>query len=417
MIFTPFTGINHHRQSITLGAGFLATEKIDSFIWLFQKFLEAIGGKMPTLLITNQDPAMEVAIKHIFTTSTHRFCMWHIMKKVYEKIGGSMNANEEFNTSLKSCVWGSETPNEFEATWKSIMTKFELENNDWLSHMFDIRDMWIPAYFKDIFLAGILRTTSRLESENSFYGNFLNPNVSLVEFWMRFDSAIEAQRHKELLAGNNSIHSTPKLIMDRDIERHARDVYTRENFYIFQNELWLACVDCGIENKKEQDGIEIFHIYDNGKVNSKLREVVYNLSDHNANCSCKMFQAEGIPCKHIFCVLKGKFLNEIPSKYIVNRWTKFTIRKLFLDIADNVLNKSSNSEKDNNLISDVWDHLLKCLEKAGQDKEKLFLVLNVAVNMEKQLDEFEESSNQTKIGDLQTFIGSNIPEEVKILPP
>ncbi|CAK8532881.1 unnamed protein product [Lathyrus sativus] len=209
-----------------------------------------MGGKMPTLLITDQDPAMKVAIENIFTTSTHRFCMWHIMKKVSEKIGGSMNANEEFNTSLKSCVWGSETPNEFKATWKSIMTKFDLENNDWLSHMFDIRDMWIPAYFKDIFLTGILRTTSRSESKNSFYGNFLNPNVSLVEFWMRFDSAIEAQRHKELLADNNSIHSTPKLIMDRGIEIHARDVYTRENFYIFQNELWLACVDRGIENKK-----------------------------------------------------------------------------------------------------------------------------------------------------------------------
>ncbi|CAK8569614.1 unnamed protein product [Lathyrus sativus] len=234
---------------------------------------------------------------------------------------------------------------------------------------------------------------------------------------MGFDSAIEAQQHKELLTDNNSNHSTPKLIMDRGIEKHARDVYTCENFYIFQNELWLACVDCGIENKKEQDGIEIFHIYDNGKVNSKLKEMVYNLSDHNANGSCKMFQTEGIPCKHIFCILKGKFLNKIPSKYLVNRWTKFANRKPILDIAENVLDKFSNSEKDNNLISDVWDHLLKCLEKVGQDKEKLLLVLNGVVNMEKQLDEFEESYNQTKIGDLQTFIGSNIPEEVKILPP
>ncbi|CAK8565917.1 unnamed protein product [Lathyrus sativus] len=75
-----------------------------------------MGGKMPTLLITDQDPAMKVAIENIFTTSNHRFYMWHIMKNVSEKIGGSMNANEEFNTSLKSCVWGSETPNEFEAT-------------------------------------------------------------------------------------------------------------------------------------------------------------------------------------------------------------------------------------------------------------------------------------------------------------
>lgn len=36
-------------------------------------------------------------------------------------------------------------------------------------------------------------------SENSLLGNYLNKNLSLVEFWMRFNSAIESQRHTELL--------------------------------------------------------------------------------------------------------------------------------------------------------------------------------------------------------------------------
>ena len=97
-------------------------------------------------------------------------------------------------------------------------------------------------------MVGILRTTSRSKSENSFYGKFLNSNVGLVEFWMRFDSTIEAQRHKELLADNDSMHSLTILKLDRSLERHGRDVYTRENFYIFQNEIWLACVDYGVEN-------------------------------------------------------------------------------------------------------------------------------------------------------------------------
>ncbi|XP_024640717.1 protein FAR1-RELATED SEQUENCE 5-like [Medicago truncatula] len=342
-----------------------------------------------------------------------RLCMWHIMKKVSEKIGASLNDDEEFNQSFKSCVWGSETPDEFEETWDSIIFDFELEENEWLSYMFEIRSMWIPAYFKDVLLAGIMRTTSRSESENSFYGNFLNPNVNLVEFWMRFDSAIEAQRHKELLADNSSIHSIPKLMLDRDIEKHARDVYAREKFYIFQKELWMACVDCGIENKKEEDGMEIFLVHDNSKVNRNLREVVYNLSYHNANCSCKMFQAEGIPCRHILCVVKGKKLNEIPSKYILNRWTKFANKKPVFDIGDIVYEKAGQG----GIVSNVWDKLFRCVEKAGQDKEKLLIVLNGAVIMEKELDEFEGSSKQTKTNDLETYIRTNIPERVEILPP
>jgi len=417
MIFAPFTGVNHHRQSVTFGAAFLANEKIESFAWLFEKFLEAMGGSKPTLLITDQDPAMRVAVKNTFTTTTHRFCMWHIMKKVSEKVGASLNDDDEFNNTFNSCVWGSETPDEFEATWESIMMDFELEENEWMSHMFELRSMWIPAYFKDIFLAGILRTTSRSESENSFYGNFLNPDVNLVEFWMRFDSAIEAQRHKELLADNSSIHSIPKLVLNRGIERHARDVYTRENFYIFQQELWAACVDCGIENKKEEDGVEIFHVIDNSESSSKLREVVYNVSDHNADCSCKMFQSGGIPCRHILCVVKGKNLNEIPSKFIVNRWTKFANKKPIFDMAGNVLENCSESKKDGMLISDVWVKLFRCVEKAGNDKEKLLIVLDGAANMEKQLDNFDGSSMQNRTDDLQNFIGSNISDEVEILPP
>jgi hypothetical protein len=93
----------------------------------------------------------------------------------------------------------------------------------------------------------------------------------------------------------------------------------------------------------------------------------------------------------------------------VNRWTKFANRTPIFDIADNVL------EEDNKLISDVWNHLHSCVEKAGKDKEKLLLVLNGVVNMEKQLDGFEGSSKRTRTDDL--ILGSNIPDEVEILPP
>lgn len=48
-----------------------------------------MGGHNPTLLITDQDPAMKVVIENVFTSSIHIFCMWHIMKKVSEKVGVS----------------------------------------------------------------------------------------------------------------------------------------------------------------------------------------------------------------------------------------------------------------------------------------------------------------------------------------
>lgn len=80
-----------------------------------------MGGHKPNLITTDQDPAMKNAIEKIFYSSSHRFCMWHIMEKVSEKVGVSLNTNIEFNNKFKSCVWGSEAPGEFDSRWKSIM--------------------------------------------------------------------------------------------------------------------------------------------------------------------------------------------------------------------------------------------------------------------------------------------------------
>ncbi|RDX95092.1 hypothetical protein CR513_22429, partial [Mucuna pruriens] len=58
-----------------------------------------------------------------------------------------------------------------------------------------------------------------------------------------------------------------------------------------------------------------------------------------------------------------------------------------------------------------------CMDKARQCKEKLLLVMNGAVNIEKQLVEYKRDSERNKIDYLQAFIGSNIAKELEILPP
>ena len=43
-------------------------------MWLFDKFLDAMGDHMPVCLITDQDPAMKVAMHAKFWSTTHGFC-------------------------------------------------------------------------------------------------------------------------------------------------------------------------------------------------------------------------------------------------------------------------------------------------------------------------------------------------------
>jgi len=43
MIFAPFTGLDNHRLCVTFGVAFLGDEKVKSFMWWFDKFLDAMG--------------------------------------------------------------------------------------------------------------------------------------------------------------------------------------------------------------------------------------------------------------------------------------------------------------------------------------------------------------------------------------
>ncbi|XP_074292506.1 uncharacterized protein LOC141619388 [Silene latifolia] len=49
------------------------------------------------------------------------------------------------------------------------MIDYNLVEHEWFSDLYDIREQWIPAYFKDVFMSGFMRVTSRSESENSFF--------------------------------------------------------------------------------------------------------------------------------------------------------------------------------------------------------------------------------------------------------
>ncbi|KAK1360694.1 hypothetical protein POM88_045168 [Heracleum sosnowskyi] len=80
-------------------------------------------------------------------------------------------------SSLKHFVWGENLDaSEFEACWKYVLEAYDLTDNHWFVEMYECRHLWIPAYFRDDPLLGILHTTSWSESANSF----LAITISLV---------------------------------------------------------------------------------------------------------------------------------------------------------------------------------------------------------------------------------------------
>jgi hypothetical protein len=300
MKFVPFTGVNHHLQSVFLGAAFLANEKIESYVWLLNTFLKAMGGVAPHLITIDEDASTKAAIAHILPNTAHRFCMWHIMENVPEKVRPSVRNDEIFWERLNKCVWGTENLDDFMTQWNSIIIDYDLMGNDWFSTRFAIRESWILVYFLDIPVARLLRTTSRSESANSFFSRFIHRKLSFVELWLRFDTALECQRQEELKADNASLHSTPKLMTPWGMEEQCRGIYTHEVFSKFQEQLVAARDHCIIKDILECEDIRCFTI---SSLTGKDRVVHMNKSNIFGMCTCKLYESYGIPCRHIIQVL------------------------------------------------------------------------------------------------------------------
>ncbi|XP_060968383.1 protein FAR-RED IMPAIRED RESPONSE 1-like [Cannabis sativa] len=56
---TVLIGVNHHFNTCIFGFALLLHEKLPSYSWLLQKFLECHGDKKPSVVVTDQDAAMK----------------------------------------------------------------------------------------------------------------------------------------------------------------------------------------------------------------------------------------------------------------------------------------------------------------------------------------------------------------------
>ncbi|XP_074265889.1 protein FAR1-RELATED SEQUENCE 5-like [Silene latifolia] len=322
MLFTPFTGVDHHKRSVTFASALLFHEDEDSFTWVFQKFFDAMGQREPHCIITDQCAGIKLGLRAVFKHAKRRYCMWHIMQKLTDKVGPIISKETDFVSRLNAIVWDAELePLEFEEKWCQLVNEHNLEGNSWLSTMFRKRRKWIPAYFRDVPMGCLLRTTQRSESQNNFFKRFENAHGTLVEFLMRFQSAIDVQRHTQKQLDRDDDCTLPQLATSLKLEAHASKVYTNAAFADFQVEASASICSLSVGGfTPPANGVELIGIAD--ARTQKTYQVVYNSLTNDAECSCKLFNRKGIICRHIIWVYSGKQVHTLPDKYLLMRWTK-----------------------------------------------------------------------------------------------
>ncbi|RYR15639.1 hypothetical protein Ahy_B04g072521 isoform B [Arachis hypogaea] len=127
-----FVGVNHHGQSILLGCALMKNEEIKSFKWLFQYWLHCMGGNAPKGILTNQCASMKRALEACMPIIIHRWCIWHITKKIPSKLNG-YKGHAEIQQEMSQVVWNSHNKDSFDRNWNNFLLKYGLVDNKWLS--------------------------------------------------------------------------------------------------------------------------------------------------------------------------------------------------------------------------------------------------------------------------------------------
>ncbi|KAI3708543.1 hypothetical protein L2E82_37758 [Cichorium intybus] len=347
MIFVPFTAIDHHKKSVTVGAGLLSNETIESYCWLLKAFLKA-HGKQPTIVLTDQDPAIKQAI---------------------QLVSGDLIKNTDFRKRFNKLVWDMYIkPDEFENKWELIINEFNLEDKRWFNDMFEFRNLWIPAYFNDIRMCGLMKTTSRSESMNSFFNTYSQTGNLLLNFMMNYDTAIQKQRNTQQELDRATKEASYIFRTPREIERHA------------------------------------------SKVQIKLPE-------EDIRCTCENFNRIGILCRHAFCILMKFGIKQIPEQYIVSRWRKDVISRHYhfgRHVSD------SGDAETAKLVNEAYYNFESCLDILRADKEKLASFIQKIEIMHKELENdtsYGIMNKKTDVDMVSKLMNISVPKNIEILVP
>ena len=109
-----------------------------------------------------------------------------MVKKYKDPLNQMYHQHKDLCDQLTSVINNPLSPAEFEGSWAAMLEKFNLHENSTLQALYNNRELWIGAYFKEIF-CGTMQSTQRSESMNSVLKNgYVDNGTAVHEFAKSF---------------------------------------------------------------------------------------------------------------------------------------------------------------------------------------------------------------------------------------
>ncbi|XP_028112895.1 protein FAR1-RELATED SEQUENCE 5-like [Camellia sinensis] len=278
------TDLHNHIQAERRAEVEDANETIETYTWVLETFMEAMGNKAPVSVLTDGDKSMREAIRRVFPDARHRLCNWHLGKNAVSNVHIS-----GFAHAFKQCMDMETDETKFEHGWTTMVEKFGLQTNSWVLETYEKRHMWAEAYMRGHFFAG-MKSTQRSECMNAYFNPFLQHKLKLYEFVRHYDRALARIRYNEAGDDAETNNTFPGKL-------NVKDVFPLP------------------------DGQKCYYIH-KYRVKDRSWIVTHSPMDAAMRCSCMKFESLGLPCCHMICVMKAENLTQIPPTCVLHRWTR-----------------------------------------------------------------------------------------------
>ena len=184
-----------------------------------------------------------MAIAEEWKATVHRWCKWHVLKRVKECVGQKYTSNKDFRDKFHMMLNEMLTIDEFENSWVTLLKEYGLENNVFLKQIYATREKWVKSYFKGVFCAR-MTSTQRSESANHMLKNILSPACTLHQFlqqymkmqYIRDEEENYEERRNKLVRVSGIVYFTVSNYQD------FVTVFTMSSLYMLNNVCAHLCL-------------------------------------------------------------------------------------------------------------------------------------------------------------------------------
>ncbi|CAG8576463.1 16725_t:CDS:2 [Cetraspora pellucida] len=181
MPLSLFVARDNNMKSQIVTQALLSDKTTESYQWTLRMLKKATREKMPGVIITDGDPAMERAVLIECSTTRHLFCIWHIKENLKKMLRGKLGAEfDDFYSAFWKCR-NSDTPESFDYYWNKMISKYLLAKQYLERYLYERRKSWAREFIATLFTLEI-ESTSFVESQNACIKRVLeSSNMSLCE--------------------------------------------------------------------------------------------------------------------------------------------------------------------------------------------------------------------------------------------